>query len=57
MEKGNVGGGDNSDVLSQVNGFVSEQVSKSHGEFSAEELSNEVFAANPELYDEYLSEK
>jgi len=57
MEKGNVGGGDNSDVLAQVNGFVSEQVSKGMGDFSEEELASEVFASHPELYDEYLSEK
>lgn len=56
LEKGNIGGGDNSDVLAQVNGFVSEQVSKSNG-FSAEELTSEVFMQHPELYDEYLTEK
>lgn len=56
LEHGNIGGGDNSDVLSQVNGFVSEQVSKG-ADFSEEELTSEIFGRHPELYDEYLSEK
>ena len=55
MEQGLRGGGDNSDVLAQVSAYASERVSKSG--MTPEEFQAEVFASNPELYDEYLSEK
>lgn len=54
MEQGLVGGGDNSDVLAQVNALVKENVSKS--DTSQEELVSKLFSENPDLYDEYLSE-
>lgn len=56
MEIGNVGGGDNSDILNQVNAFAKEAVSKSAG-LSYADVASEIFEKNPELYDQYLSEK
>lgn len=55
-EIGSVGGGDNSDVLSMVNAHVDGYVGKSAG-FSREELTAEVFAQNPDAYDQYLAER
>lgn len=55
LEQGAIGGGDNSDVLAQVNAYANTQVSKSG--MTPEEFQAEVFSSNPELYDEYLSEK
>lgn len=54
-EIGSVGGGDNSDVLQMVDAHVDGLVAKSGT--SREELVAEVFAANPEAYDEYLRER
>lgn len=53
-EYGAIGGGDNSDVMSQVNAIVDETVSKSAG-YGAEELTAEFFANNPGAYDDYLA--
>jgi hypothetical protein len=55
QEVGSIGGGDNSDVLDMVNAHVDGYVSKS-GE-SREALTTEVFAANPDAYDQYLAER
>jgi hypothetical protein len=54
-EIGSVGGGDNSDVLDMVNAHVDGYVGKS-GELR-EQLVAEVFAQNPEAYDQYLAER
>jgi hypothetical protein len=54
-EIGSVGGGDNSDVLNAVNAHVDQLVAKS-GQ-SREEALAEVWAANPEAYDQYLAER
>jgi hypothetical protein len=55
-EVGSVGGGDNSDVLQMVDAHVDSYVGKGSG-FSREELTAEVFANNPEAYDQYLAER
>lgn len=54
-EVGSIGGGDNSDVLNMVNAHVDGYVHKSG--VSREELTAEVFAQNPEAYDQYLAER
>lgn len=54
QEQGYIGGGDNSDVLTQVSALVDQTVSKSEG--SREEIVSKLFLENPDLYDEYLSE-
>lgn len=55
-EVGSIGGGDNSDVLQMVNAHVDGYVAKNYG-VSREELTSEVFASNPEAYDQYLAEQ
>lgn len=55
QEQGVVGGGANSDVLQQVDAFAYDQVSKAGGDLF--ETQADIFAAHPELYDEYLSEQ
>lgn len=55
-EYGRVGGGDNDDILSQVNAYAAEQVSKAQG-YSQEDVVTGLFDTHPELYDQYLSEK
>jgi hypothetical protein len=55
-EVGFVGGGDNNDVMSQVNAFLEEGVSKSEGVSKAAAME-EFFANNPAAYDEYLSDR
>jgi hypothetical protein len=52
-ERGYAGGGDNSDVFTQVSAQVDQLVSK--GAFSREEAIASVFEANPSAYDEYLA--
>jgi hypothetical protein len=54
-EVGSIGGGDNSDVLQMVNAHVDSYVAKSG--VTREELTAEVFANNPEAYDQYLAER
>lgn len=56
-ERGNIGGGDNSDVLAQVNALAHEQVSKGAFGGGAEEFTTEFFMSNPGAYDEYIAEK
>lgn len=55
-EIGSIGGGDNSDILSQVDAFAQTQVGKSAGQ-THEDATTAIFAANPDAYDEYLSER
>jgi hypothetical protein len=55
QEIGKRGGGDNSDVLTQVDELVNSQVSK--GASSREEAYTSVFESNPQAYDEYLAER
>ena len=52
-EYGYVGGGDNYDVMSQIDAAYDETVSK--GDSTREEAVTSFFAENPEAYDEYLS--
>lgn len=54
-EIGYVGGGDNADVMAQLEAEVDGIVSKSNG-FSREEVMAEAFSNNPDLYDEYLND-
>lgn len=53
VEKGLRGGGDNSDILSQVSAHVDGVVSKGDG--SREQALVDVFSTNPAAYDEYLA--
>lgn len=53
-EYGAIGGGDNADVLDMVNSHLDEAVTKSN--VSREDLMAEVFATNPDLYDQYNAE-
>lgn len=55
-EIGFTGGGANS-VFDQVTGFASEMVTKSAGDFTIEQASTAMFAANPEAYDAYIAEQ
>jgi hypothetical protein len=55
-EVGFVGGGDNNDVMSQVDAFLQDSVSKSEGVSKAAAME-EFFANNPAAYDEYLSDR
>lgn len=54
-EIGHRGGGDNSDVFSQVEALLDEQVSKSDA--PREETIASFFDANPRAYDDYLAER
>lgn len=56
-EYGYEGGGDNSDVMTQVENVVANAVSKSAGDVSEAEALAEYFSTHPEAYDEYLAEK
>jgi len=55
-ELGAVGGGDNSDILAQVDAYADELVGKSQGGVSQAEASTMLFEANPEAYELYLQE-
>lgn len=54
-EIGKRGGGDNSDIFTQVEAAVDEVISKTN--LSREEAIAQVFNENPEAYDNYLAEK
>jgi hypothetical protein len=56
QEYGHRGGGDNVDILTQVDALVEEHVSKS-GDFSREDLVSKAFEENPDAYDAYLAER
>jgi hypothetical protein len=51
-EVGFIGGADNNDVMSQVDAFLEESVSKSESISKADKVS-EFFSTNPEAYDQY----
>lgn len=53
-ETGYSGGGDNSDVYSQVEAHAYDTFGKAEG-FNSIEAINKVFETNPEAYDEYLA--
>lgn len=55
-EVGFVGGGDNNDVMSQVDAFLASDVSKSESVSKAAAME-EFFRTNPAAYDEYLSDR
>lgn len=55
-EVGYIGGGDNVDVLDQVNAVADEYIGKS-ADVSKAEAWESVFEANPQAYDEYLAQR
>jgi hypothetical protein len=55
-EIGFAGGAANS-IFDQVNGYAYDMVEKSAGDFSLEQASTAMFAANPDAYDAYISEQ
>lgn len=56
-EIGYVGGGDNADVMSQVEAALDEAVSKSEDGISKADAMESFFLTNPAAYDEYLADK
>jgi len=54
-ELGFEGGGDNNEVISQVDAFLDESLSKSEDKISKAEAMEGFFVENPVAYDEYLS--
>lgn len=54
-EVGYIGGGDNTDVMSQVSAFADQQVQKA--DVNQAELIAKTFDMNPEAYDQYLAEQ
>lgn len=54
-EYGNRGGGDNADILSQVDALVDGRVSKT--DLTREDTISKVFEENPDAYDTYLAER
>lgn len=55
-EIGHIGGGDNNDIMSQVQAYVNDNVSKSEDYNEADSISK-AFDMNPEAYDQYLAEQ
>lgn len=55
-EVGYAGGASNS-VFDQVHGLAAEMVTKSAGDFTVEQASTAMFAANPQAYDAYMAEQ
>jgi hypothetical protein len=55
-EVGFIGGGDNNDVMTQVNAFLDEGVSKSESVSKADAVE-EFFRSNPDAYDMYRAEQ
>lgn len=54
-EVGFIGGGDNVDVMSQVDAALDEAISKADGKVSKAAAMEEYFLAHPEAYDEYVA--
>ena len=54
-EVGFIGGGDNVDVMSQIDAFLDENVSKAEATISKAAAMENFFQTNPAAYDEYLS--
>lgn len=55
-EVGFIGGADNNDIMSQVDAFLEESVSKSESISKADKVT-EFFSTNPEAYDQYVADK
>lgn len=55
-EIGHIGGGDNNDIMSQVQAYVNDNVSKSEDYNEAASISK-AFDMNPEAYEQYLAEQ
>ncbi len=55
QEVGFIGGGDNVDVMSQVDAAIDAAISKSGGKVDRSEAVAEFFEQNPDAYDEYLA--
>ena len=54
-EVGFIGGGDNADIMSQVNAFLDQDVSK--GMVSKADATADFFSNNPAAYDEYIADR
>jgi predicted Holliday junction resolvase-like endonuclease len=57
QELGYAGGGDNADVLSEVDAAIEAQVAKSQGDVTREELIVKAFQTDNSLYDQYLADR
>ena len=55
QEVGFIGGGDNVDVMSQVDAAIDAAISKSGGKVDRNQAVAEFFEQNPDAYDEYLA--
>lgn len=53
-EIGNIGGGDNVDIMDQVNAQAQELVTKA-ADSTVPDMVNQIFESNPQAYDEYLA--
>jgi hypothetical protein len=56
-EIGKAGGGDNSDIMAQVNAFAEDTFAKNDVPISRESLIGKQFEMNPALYDQYLADR
>lgn len=56
-EVGFIGGGDNADIMSQVDAFLEQGISKSDGSVSKAEATADFFLQNPGAYDEYIADR
>ena len=56
-EIGYVGGADNVDVMSQIDAFIDEGISKSEGNVSKAAAMEQFFATNPDAYNQYRAEQ
>lgn len=56
-EIGYIGGSDNADVMSQINAFIDEGISKSEKDVSKADAMADFFATNPDAYDQYRAEQ
>lgn len=56
-EIGFVGGSDNADVMSQIDAFIDEGISKSEKSISKADAMADFFATNPDAYDQYRAEQ
>lgn len=56
-EIGFIGGGDNVDVLTQVDAYLDESIAKSAESVSKAKAMEDFFATNPAAYDEYIASR
>ena len=56
-EIGRIGGGDNADVMSRVDAFLEEGISKSDSKVSKADAMADFFLQNPAAYDEYIADR